>query len=67
VTLLLGMLFGAVGSVYVAIARRQHEPSYLVCGVLLLIVPWFVTNAFLIVVVGVTIAAFPIARAKGWI
>jgi hypothetical protein len=65
VTLFLGILFGAIGSAYLAIARRQHDPTFLICGFILIIYPWFLSNAFLIVLLGAAVSAFPIARAKG--
>ena len=66
-TLFLGFLFGAIGSVYIAIARRQHEASYLVCGFILIIYPWFVSNALIVIALGAVVTAFPIARAKGMV
>ena len=65
-TLLLGIVFGAIGSVYLAIARRQHEPSYLVCGFILIIYPWFIENVLLIILLGAAVTMYPIAKAKGW-
>ena len=66
-TLFLGLLFGSVGAVYLAIGRRQHEPTWLVCGFILIIYPYFLSNALLIILLGVAVAAFPIARHKGMI
>lgn len=65
--LVLGFLFGAIGTVYLAIARRQHEPSYLVCGFILIIYPWFVSNVLIVIVLGAIVTAYPIAKAKGMI
>jgi hypothetical protein len=64
-TLILSFLFGGIGTVYLAIARRQHEPSYLVCGFILMIYPWFISNAFIVIVLGAIVTAYPIAKAKG--
>jgi hypothetical protein len=66
-SLFLAFVFGAIGSVYFAIARRQHEASYLVCGFILIIYPWFVSNAFIVIVLGAIVTAYPIAKAKGMI
>ena len=66
-TLFLGILFGAVGGVYIAYARRVHEADFLVCGVALIVYPYFFSNVFLIVAIGAVIAAIPIARRRGWI
>ncbi|MCU1230356.1 MAG: hypothetical protein JWO97_3240 [Acidobacteria bacterium] len=59
------MLLGGIGTVYLAVARRQHEPSYLVCGFILIIYPWFVSNALIVILLGALVTAYPIAKAKG--
>jgi hypothetical protein len=64
--LFIGLLFGAVGGVYLAYARRVHEADFLVCGVALIVYPYFLSSAVLIVVVGLVIAVIPIARRRGW-
>jgi hypothetical protein len=66
-TLFLGLVFGAVGGVYLALARRLHEADYLVCGVALLVYPYFFDSAILIVVIGLLLAAIPMARRRGWV
>jgi ABC-type dipeptide/oligopeptide/nickel transport system permease component len=65
-SLLLSILFGGVGGIYLAYARRQHDPTFLTCGVLLLIYPYFFDSALLIILIGVVIAVYPIAQLKGW-
>lgn len=64
--ILFSLLFGAIGGVYLAYARRLHDPAYLVCGVLLLVYPYIFENVFVIVAVGTVIALVPVARARGW-
>jgi len=65
VTLFLGLLFGAVGGVYLALGRRNHDATWLITGFALLVYPYFFSSAVMIVVVGVLLAAVPIARARG--
>jgi len=65
-TLVFGVLFGAVGTVYLALARKEHDATYLVCGVALILYPYFVESVALIVLIGAVLIAVPIARAKGW-
>ena len=65
--LFLSILFGAIGGVYLALARREHEVDFLVCGVALIVYPYFFSSVILIVIVGVIIAVIPIARRRGWI
>ncbi len=64
-TLFLGLLFGAVGGVYLALGRRNHDATWLITGFLLIVYPYFFNSAVMIVVVGVLLAAVPIARARG--
>jgi ABC-type uncharacterized transport system permease subunit len=65
--LFVGLLFGAVGGVYLALARRTHEPDFLICGVALLIYPYFFSSVVMIVIVGAVIGIIPIARRRGWV
>jgi hypothetical protein len=64
--LLLGLLFGAVGSGYVIYARRQHDALFFVIGFALIVYPYFIATPLLIVVIGVFLAAIPILHAHGW-
>ncbi|MEK6374860.1 MAG: hypothetical protein AABO58_19440 [Acidobacteriota bacterium] len=64
--LFLGLLFGAVGSGYLVYARRQHNALFLVVGLVLIVYPYFVANAVLLVVIGLCLAAVPILHARGW-
>jgi hypothetical protein len=64
-TLLLSLLFGAVGTVYLVYGKRQHDALYLVAGFLLVIYPYLFSNAVLIVVIGAVLAAVPIAHQRG--
>jgi ABC-type dipeptide/oligopeptide/nickel transport system permease component len=67
VSLFLGILFSSIGGVYVFYGRKSYDASFLVCGVLLMIYPYFVPGALLIFVVGVVLAAIPVAYLKGWV
>jgi hypothetical protein len=64
--LIFGLLFGGVGMVYLALAKKDQDVTYLVCGVALILYPYFVANAVMIVLIGAVLIAVPIARAKGW-
>jgi ABC-type dipeptide/oligopeptide/nickel transport system permease component len=63
VTLLLSLLFGSVGGVYLAL--RNHDATWLVTGFALIVYPYFFSSAVMIVLVGVVLCAVPIARDKG--
>ena len=65
-SLFVSLLFGAVGGVYLAYARRAHETDFLACGVALILYPYFFDSVALIVIIGVVLALIPIARRRGW-
>jgi hypothetical protein len=67
VTLFLGLLFSSIGGLYLFLARREHSVEFLISGFVLVIYPYFLSNPLLIILIGLVVAAFPIARAKGWI
>ncbi len=64
--LFLGLLFGAVGGVYIAYARRQRSALFLLTGVALIAYPYFVDSALAIILIGLALAAIPIAHMRGW-
>jgi len=64
--LFLGLLFGAVGSGYLVYAKRQQSALFLIVGFALIVYPYFVANAVLVVVIGLCLAAVPVLHARGW-
>ncbi|HEX3580706.1 MAG TPA: hypothetical protein VH087_03020 [Thermoanaerobaculia bacterium] len=66
-TLFLGLLFSSIGGVYAFYGKKNYEASFLVCGFLLMIYPYFVPSALLIIVIGVALVMFPIARRNEWV
>ena len=54
------MLFGSVGLGYVVYGKKQNAIVPLVCGVALMVFPYFVTNVILMIVVGLFFPFFPI-------
>lgn len=65
-TLFLGLLFGAIGTVYFLYGKKQHDALFLVVGVALAIYPYFFDNVFVVLLIGAALSAVPIARSKGW-
>ncbi|HQX91615.1 MAG TPA: hypothetical protein PL007_03570 [Thermomonas sp.] len=57
--LLLGVLFGAVGVGYALYGRKQRAPLPLVCGVALMVIPYFLGNAVVLFVLGTALAVLP--------
>jgi hypothetical protein len=64
-TLFLGLLFGAVGTVYLIVGRKEHDPLYLVVGFLLIIYPYIFSSAILIMVIGIILSLIPYAHSRG--
>lgn len=58
-TMLLGVVFGAIGMGYCLYARKQRAPVPLACGIALMVFPWFVDGAWLTAAVGTALAALP--------
>jgi len=64
-TLFLGLIFGAVGTVYLFIGRKEHDPMYLIVGFLLIIYPYIFTSAIMIIVIGIVLSLIPYAHSRG--
>ena len=58
-SLLWGLLFGSIGLGYLVYGRRQRAIVPLLCGLTLMIYPYFVSNTILLVVLGVALMAIP--------
>ena len=58
-SLLWGVLFGSIGLGFVIYGRRQRAVVPLICGLALMVFPYFVSNAILLVVIGVVLVAIP--------
>jgi hypothetical protein len=58
-SLLWGLLFGSIGVGFFIYGKRQKRAVPLVCGLALMIFPYFVSNTFLLVAVGVALMASP--------
>ena len=57
--LLWGILFGSIGLGFFFYGRNQKAVVPLVCGVALMIFPYFVSNTLMLVGVGVALIAIP--------
>ncbi len=65
-SLFLGLIFGAVGTVYFIWGKKQHDALFLAVGVALAIYPYFFDNVWLVLLIGAVLSAIPVARSKGW-
>jgi len=57
--LLWGVVFSAVGLGYFIYGRKQKTVVPLVCGLVLMIYPYFVSNVYVLVSIGIAVALIP--------
>ena len=57
--LLWGLLFGSIGLGFFVYGRRQKTVVPLVCGIALMVFPYFVSNTVLLVALGLVLIAVP--------
>jgi hypothetical protein len=58
-SLLWGLLFGSIGLGFFMYGRKQRALVPLVCGLALMVFPYFVTNSVLLVLIGVALMTLP--------
>ena len=58
-SLLLGLLFGSIGLGFFIYGRKQRAVVPLLCGLGLMVVPYFIANALLLFGVGAVLVAVP--------
>lgn len=58
-SLLWGLLFGSVGFSYFIYGRKQKATVPLVCGLLLMVFPYFVSNTVLLAAIGLALMVIP--------
>ncbi len=58
-TLLWGLLFSSIGLGFFLYGRQQRSPVPLVCGLALMIYPYFIPNVVALVAIGVVLSAVP--------
>jgi hypothetical protein len=57
--LLWGLLYGSIGLGFFIYGRNQRAPVPLVCGIALMVFPYFVSNVVLLVLIGAALIAIP--------
>jgi len=57
--LLWGLLFGSIGFGFFLYGRKQKAVVPLITGIALCVVPYFIANAYVLVMVGVILMAIP--------
>lgn len=58
-TLLWGVLFSSIGLGYFIYGRRQGRTIPLLCGVVLMVYPYFMPNAVVLFIIGAIFVAVP--------
>ena len=58
-SMMLSVLFGALGAGYALYGRKQRALAPLISGVALIVFPYFVTGGLMTLVVGAVISAVP--------
>lgn len=62
--LMWGILFGSIGIGYLIYGKKQRHALAFVTGFLLIIFPYFVSSAMLMVVLGTLLVALPYLATK---
>jgi hypothetical protein len=57
--LMWGMLFGSIGMGFFVYGRRQRSAIPLATGIALMVYPFFVSNSYLLVLIGLALCAVP--------
>ena len=58
-SLLWGLLFGSVGLGFFIYGKRQKAVVPLVCGLVLMVFPYFISNTIVLIAIGVALMALP--------
>ena len=58
-TLWWGLLFGSIGLGFFMYGKKQRSPIPMVCGLALMIYPYFIGNTLLLVAIGIALMAIP--------
>jgi hypothetical protein len=57
--LVFGLIFGSVGFGFFLYGKQQKVVAPLVCGLALMVVPYFISNVIALCVVGIALCAVP--------
>ena len=58
-TLIWGLIFGSVGLAYFMYGRKQKRGVPFFSGIGLMVFPYFVSNVYLVVILGIALIALP--------
>jgi hypothetical protein len=57
--MLWGLLFGSIGLAFFIYGKKQQRVVPLVCGIALMVYPYFVLSAIWLIVIGIALCAVP--------
>jgi hypothetical protein len=57
--MLWGLLFGSIGFGFILYGKKQKAVVPLITGIVLCVVPYFIVNVYVLVTIGVILAAIP--------
>jgi hypothetical protein len=57
--LLLGVLFSSIGLGFIVYGRKQRATIPMICGLCLLVIPYFFSNAILLLIAGLVLVVIP--------
>ena len=58
-TLLMGVIFGAIGLGFFLYGKKQKAIIPLFCGIVLMILPYFIPNIYILILSGIIIVTIP--------
>ena len=58
-SLLLGLVFSSIGAGFFLYGRKQRVPVPLLCGLALMVYPYFISNNGWLIAIGVVLIAIP--------
>jgi len=58
-TLIMGVIFGAIGLGFFIYGKKQKTIIPLFCGIALMILPYFIPNMYILILSGIIIVAIP--------
>ena len=56
-TLYWGLIFGSIGLGFFLYGKKQKKAAPLICGIGLIVVPYFISNTLILIISGIAIVA----------
>lgn len=63
-SLILGLLFGAIGVGYFLYGKKQRQPLPFACGLMLIVFPYFISQIALLIGIGLVLSVLPFLLRK---